>query len=133
MESNGQKGRIHVSEDTAKLLEEGGKSHWLTAREDKIQAKGKGELQTYWVNVTGSDSKSAVSLESSGRFSSSDAVEEAAVALPREDEAATREEVEQVNRRLREHGYLSSVDPADFVPATRAEGSVDFVSEQIDV
>lgn len=30
---------------------ESGKSRWLTARDDKIVAKGKGELQTYWLEV----------------------------------------------------------------------------------
>jgi len=50
MESNGQRNRIHVSESTADLLLKGGKQNWVTARDDKIHAKGKGELQTYWVN-----------------------------------------------------------------------------------
>lgn len=49
MESNGMPSRIHVSKDTAEELMAKGKSSWLTAREDKVFAKGKGELQTYWV------------------------------------------------------------------------------------
>ena len=36
MESNGVKGRIHVSESTAKLLP----VKWLTMREEKVVAKG---------------------------------------------------------------------------------------------
>ena len=52
MESNGIKGRIHCSQSTADALVQAGKSHWLTRREDKIVAKGKGEMQTYWVNTT---------------------------------------------------------------------------------
>jgi len=51
MESNGQKNRIHVSEDTANLLIRAGKGHWVTAREEKITAKGKGEMQTYWIEM----------------------------------------------------------------------------------
>ena len=39
MESNGQKGRIQVSQQTADLLIAAGKQHWVKAREDKIQAK----------------------------------------------------------------------------------------------
>ena len=50
MESNGVRGRIHVSQETANELISKGKGSWLSPREDKIVAKGKGELQTYWVN-----------------------------------------------------------------------------------
>jgi class 3 adenylate cyclase len=49
MESNSARNRIHVSEATANLLIKAGKSSWLTRRQDKIVAKGKGEMQTYWV------------------------------------------------------------------------------------
>lgn len=52
MESNGVKGRIHVSQSTADELLAKGKGHWLTPREDKIIAKGKGEMQTYFVSTT---------------------------------------------------------------------------------
>ncbi|CAB9519856.1 Receptor-type guanylate cyclase gcy [Seminavis robusta] len=48
MESNGVKGRIHVSEACADLLP----TKWLTRREDKVVAKGKGEMQTYWVDAS---------------------------------------------------------------------------------
>ena len=51
MESNGLRGRIHVSEATAEELRAKQKEHWLVEREDKIVAKGKGEMQTYWVQV----------------------------------------------------------------------------------
>lgn len=51
MESNGSPGRIHVSEATAKELRAKGKHSWLVPREDKIVAKGKGEMQTYWVSI----------------------------------------------------------------------------------
>ncbi|CAB9497506.1 Receptor-type guanylate cyclase gcy [Seminavis robusta] len=52
MESNGVPNRIHVSESTAQFLKQAGKEHWLTPREDKITAKGKGLMQTYWVVVS---------------------------------------------------------------------------------
>lgn len=51
MESNGLKDRIHVSQQTADQLILAGKSSWVTPREDKISAKGKGVLQTYWVST----------------------------------------------------------------------------------
>ena len=49
MESNGQVGKIQVSENTASKLREAGKSSWLTPRKDLVEAKGKGKMQTYWV------------------------------------------------------------------------------------
>jgi class 3 adenylate cyclase len=50
MESTGKKGRIQISQETAILLKNGGKSHWLKAREELVNAKGKGELRTYWLD-----------------------------------------------------------------------------------
>jgi class 3 adenylate cyclase len=61
MESNGAMGRIHVSQETADELIASGFSHWLTPRQDKIMAKGKGEMQTYWVEVYGNKTISTVS------------------------------------------------------------------------
>ena len=49
MESNGRGGHIHASQETAYELIRKGKVDWIVPREDKIVAKGKGELQTYWV------------------------------------------------------------------------------------
>ena len=51
MESNGAPNRIHISKETADLLLQAGKHSWVRAREDKIVAKGKGELQTYWLET----------------------------------------------------------------------------------
>ena len=51
MESHGKKGKIHVSEATAALIQEAGKPEWIAQRSDQIEAKGKGVMQTYWVNV----------------------------------------------------------------------------------
>jgi hypothetical protein len=56
MESNGFRGRIQLSQETADLLAAAGKGHWLVPREDKIVAKGKGELQTFWLEVGASGS-----------------------------------------------------------------------------
>ena len=52
MESNGVPGRIHLSKETASALRKAGKEHWLVTREDKIVAKGKGELETYYCVIT---------------------------------------------------------------------------------
>ena len=50
MESTGERGKTQVSKSTAESLTAGGKSHWLIPRTELVNAKGKGELQTYWVN-----------------------------------------------------------------------------------
>lgn len=51
MESNGIKGKVHVSKSTADALKAKGKSHWLTPRGNQIDVKGKGLMQTYWVSI----------------------------------------------------------------------------------
>lgn len=51
VESTGERGKIHLSEETADLIIGGGKQHWITARENKVKAKGKGTIQTYWLEV----------------------------------------------------------------------------------
>ena len=61
MESTGQASRIQVSESTAKELQAKGKEHWLVPREDVIVAKGKGELRTYWLNITNGAESSSTS------------------------------------------------------------------------
>jgi Adenylate and Guanylate cyclase catalytic domain len=53
MESNGQRNCIHLSQATADLLIEAGKGHWIYPRANLINAKGKGTMQTYWVNLGG--------------------------------------------------------------------------------
>ncbi len=50
METTGFPNRIHVSETTAQLLLAAGKSHWIQAREERVEAKGKGLMQTYWID-----------------------------------------------------------------------------------
>lgn len=77
MESNGVKGRIHCSQETADALILKGKGYWLTPREERIVAKGKGELQTYWILETDtkystSSTKYSTSSISEGTSSSSD-------------------------------------------------------------
>jgi class 3 adenylate cyclase len=62
MENTGKKGNIQISPTTADLLEEAGKSAWLTPREDLITAKGKGRIQTYWVAAQ-SNKRANVMLE----------------------------------------------------------------------
>ena len=53
LKSTGVGGRIHISQETYDCVVEAGKAHWMEARKDKIFAKGKGELVTYWVTSGG--------------------------------------------------------------------------------
>eukprot|EP00934_Nitzschia_sp_Nitz4_P007269 Nitzschia sp. Nitz4//scaffold229_size32011//3230//7371//NITZ4_007915-RA/size32011-processed-gene-0.6-mRNA-1//1//CDS//3329542847//7259//frame0 len=46
VESTGTAGRIQLSLECAQQLIANGKEHWLVKREEKVQAKGKGEIQT---------------------------------------------------------------------------------------
>jgi Adenylate and Guanylate cyclase catalytic domain/3'5'-cyclic nucleotide phosphodiesterase len=51
MESTGKPNRIHMSQTTAELLMASGK-RWVSKREDLVFAKGKGQLQTYWLDCS---------------------------------------------------------------------------------
>jgi class 3 adenylate cyclase len=69
MESTGVKNRIQVSPVSAQLLIEAGKESWIIPREEQVQAKGKGVVQTYWMvnraNIDDNQSISSVSRVSS--------------------------------------------------------------------
>jgi class 3 adenylate cyclase len=61
IESTGQRNKIHLSKETADLLIAAGKNHWVSARQELVQAKGKGDMQTYWLTMkvqSGASSKS---------------------------------------------------------------------------
>lgn len=53
MESTGKVNRIQVSQTTADLLRKAKKAHWLKARDEMVEAKGKGLMITYWVEPKG--------------------------------------------------------------------------------
>ena len=50
METTGKPGRIHVSPQSAEILRQAGKGSWLEPRDVQIFVKGKGRLQTFWLN-----------------------------------------------------------------------------------
>lgn len=52
MESTGSPGKIHVSKGTCDLICAAGKEHWLIPRPEMVTAKGKGAMQTYWLEPT---------------------------------------------------------------------------------
>jgi hypothetical protein len=65
MESTGIPNQIQISDETAKLLIDGGYESWLFPRKDLVHAKGKGCLQTYWLEINGIDSNESPLYEPS--------------------------------------------------------------------
>lgn len=49
IETTGERDKIHLSQTTADLLIQSDKGDWVVPREDLVTAKGKGQLQTYWL------------------------------------------------------------------------------------
>ena len=65
IESTGARNKIHISLETAEQLTAQGKGHWCSPREERVVAKGKGELTTFWLDVRGDSTKSSHSGNSS--------------------------------------------------------------------
>ena len=76
LESTGQKNRIHVSKDTAEILKQSNKGQWLSRREDTVFAKGKGELETFWLTVQNSDAFTEKTSRSESTKEQTEKVEE---------------------------------------------------------
>lgn len=72
MESTGMRGKIQLSQSTADLIVSAGKGNWIRPREEIVSAKGKGSLQTYWLEINRSAGNNALSrsasVEESHRF-----------------------------------------------------------------
>lgn len=49
LQTSGAPNMIHISKETADLVNEAGKSQWIEPRKDLVKAKGKGIMQTFWV------------------------------------------------------------------------------------
>jgi hypothetical protein len=88
MESHGERNKIHISQATAELIERDGKGyvvrrtdsisyvnkclthfghdvrHWLTQRNEKIEAKGKGKMITFWCEPLNANPSVSVSTAS---------------------------------------------------------------------
>jgi len=63
MESTGVVSKIQVSQTTADLLTSAGKGHWVTKRDGEVEAKGKGRVQTYFIEPSGKGGTSVSSGE----------------------------------------------------------------------
>jgi hypothetical protein len=73
MESTCDGNKIQISQQTADLLLGSGKGSWVRKRENLVQVKGKGEMQTYWLDPIPKGPKST----SSGTSSSGQEAQEA--------------------------------------------------------
>ena len=94
MESTGLRNKIHISQETADLLQEAGKGHWVEERKDIVVAKGKGALQTYWLNP---DEEEKVDT---GAVAVAEESKEAKVELPAAAAEAKKPPTNQKNQRL---------------------------------
>ena len=76
IETSGKPGCIHLSAETADLLKQAGFGLYVTARQDKVELKGLGELSTFWLRnrdiprSSGTDSTSCA--DTSSQLSSDD-------------------------------------------------------------
>lgn len=66
MESTGKPNHIHVSQATADLLIAAKKEHWLEARPEKVDVKGKGPMQTYFAEPLRGGNALSSSIHSAG-------------------------------------------------------------------
>ena len=66
MESTGIKKKIQISQETAELICAAGKQSWVKPREGVVNAKGKGELQTFWLLPKGEVARSMYTASVSG-------------------------------------------------------------------
>jgi class 3 adenylate cyclase len=64
MESSSAPNRIHASEQTVSLLNKANKTSWVIPREDKVHLKGKGTLQTFWLDPRRGNAQSIASATS---------------------------------------------------------------------
>lgn len=55
IETTGQRDRVHLSEHTVKYLKAAGRENWVVRREDAVQAKGKGLINTFWLILDDGD------------------------------------------------------------------------------
>ena len=66
MESTGKRDHIQVSEATADLLIRAGKSNWIIKRGEVVTAKGKGDVETYWIRQRNKNSSMSSMGHASG-------------------------------------------------------------------
>jgi 3'5'-cyclic nucleotide phosphodiesterase/Adenylate and Guanylate cyclase catalytic domain len=104
METTGLRNKIHISQETADLIIEANKKHWIQARKDVVVAKGKGALRTYWLLLNPKQQSSAT-ISNSGNSDDTHADSKTKNGSQSEDTVATESANEKVtlstkNQRL---------------------------------
>ncbi|CAB9522084.1 Receptor-type guanylate cyclase gcy [Seminavis robusta] len=74
MESTGSRNMIQVSQETADLLFKGDMGHWVVPREDLVDVKGKGQMQTFWLQARSKDTASKASTSTNSDETSAGAM-----------------------------------------------------------
>jgi Adenylate and Guanylate cyclase catalytic domain len=66
IETSGVPGKVHISHETAVLLQQAGKAHWVVPRDHVVSLKGKGEVQTFFAypKTSGGTDRSGTTHES---------------------------------------------------------------------
>ena len=100
-ETTGTPSRIQVSQDTADELTARGKSHWLTPRQDKVEAKGKGLMQTYYVATDVATTKYSTTSDNSDRGVT------LVSGVPGMEDISEEEDTEDLELREQLSGYLA--------------------------
>jgi Adenylate and Guanylate cyclase catalytic domain len=91
MESTGTRDKIQISQSTADLLIGANKSHWIKPRDDAIDAKGKGMMQTYWLSLCSKKATSSSGHSDTGT-NSDGAAHEAMSVTSIKDELESKED-----------------------------------------
>jgi hypothetical protein len=65
LKSLGERNKIQCSQATGDLIVAAGKGHWLKARQGGVTAKGKGVLNTFWLDPSARNGVVTASSESS--------------------------------------------------------------------
>jgi Adenylate and Guanylate cyclase catalytic domain len=102
MESTGKRDKIQISQATADILHSSGKAHWIMKREDIVEAKGKGKLQTYWLNPSIQKKRSVLGSSELG-YSDSDSVVVVSNHLDDRDLVKRRRLVDWMTQLLLDH------------------------------
>jgi hypothetical protein len=120
IESTGKASCIHLSQETANLLIAAGKAKWVTQREDRVIAKGKGELTTFFLEMTRSQSSSSVH---SGDETVSTAAE---TDQPKDTAIETKQEISDKTARLIQWNFEVLSRPLKQIVARRRALHGDF-------
>lgn len=117
MESTGIPNRIQVSHTTAECLRELGKGGWLRARTKAVQAKGKGEVKTFWL-ASRSNEDSLAPLKSKDEFRTNDrsrmlamasAGDQVSIRMGLSDFSDSEEEEDVQEQEMMVNGHMSTL------------------------